>query len=86
MISTNGNPVANQFVVETEDGKYFQSYDKVIAYIDNNGKILLDIKYWNYSRTTGKYRSVFLGESKAETLAKITSGKYPLKDLNKISE
>ena len=79
--------VPNQFVITTEDGKYFQSYDSVIALIPANPlylnkKIVLDERYWDYSTTTGKYRNEFLGETKAETQAKINSGEYVLANLN----
>ena len=74
-------PVANQFIILTSKGKYFQSYDSIIVAIEN-GKITLDENTWNYSRTTGKYRNEFLGETIAETRAKIESGEYELEDLN----
>ena len=48
-----------------------------------NGKITLDSIYWDYSRTTGKYRNMFLGENKAETQSKIDNGTYTLADINK---
>ena len=78
----SGRPVANQFIIYTSEGKYFQSYDSVIALRDNNGKITLDDYYWDYSRTTSKYRNEFLGESIADTRDKIKSGKYKLANLN----
>jgi hypothetical protein len=74
--------VANQFIIYTNEGRYFQSYDSIIALRNNNGKITLDEYYWNYSRTTGKYRNEFLGEYIEETRAKIESGEYELEDLN----
>ena len=77
-----GNPVANQFIIYTPDGNYFQSYNSVIAFRANDGKITLDKYYWNYSRTTSKYRNEFLGEYIADTRAKIESGEYELADLN----
>ena len=77
-----GNPVANQFIIYTPEGNYFQSYDSVIAFRANDGKITLDKYYWNYSRTTSKYRNEFLGEYIADTRAKIESGEYELADLN----
>jgi len=80
--NSSGNPVANQFVIYTDEGTYFQSYDSVIAFRDNNRKIILDSYYWNYSRTTSKYRNQFLGEGTANTKAKIESGEYKLEDLN----
>ena len=63
----------------------FQSYDSIIAKKITWGdttEIILDEKYWDYSTTTGKYRNMFLGETKAETLAKIKSGVYQLANLN----
>ena len=72
----------NQYIINTNNGTYFQSYDSLIVFIDNNGKVTLDIKLWNYSTTTGKYRNLFLNETKKETLAKINSGEYKLDDLN----
>jgi len=80
--SRSGNPVANQFIIYTDEGTYFQSYDSVIAFRDNNRKITLDDYYWDYSRTTGKYRNEFLGECIADTRAKIELGVYKLADLN----
>lgn len=80
--SAKGNKIANQFIITTEDGQYFQSYDSVIAFIPNNGKTQLDRKTWNYSRTTAKYRSLFLGESTKVTENKIDDGVYELVDLN----
>ena len=74
-------PVANQFIIYTNKGKYFQSYDSIIVAIED-GKITLDENTWNYSRTTSKYRNEFLGERIAETRAKIESGEYELEDLN----
>ncbi len=80
--NSSGRPVANQFIIYTDEGTYFQSYDSVIAFRDNNRKITLDDYYWDYSRTTGKYRNEFLGEGIADTRAKIELGVYKLADLN----
>ena len=84
MSSPNGNKVSNQFVIENEDCDIFQSYGTIIAkkYFDGSGKVLLDESKWDYSRTTGKYRNIFLGEVKSETLKKIKSGEYILTNLN----
>jgi len=84
MTSSNGNDVPNQFIIKTKDGIYFQSYDSIIVFIRNKDrKIFLDKNYWDYSKTTGKYRNLFLGEIKKETEEKIKAGIYKLKDLNK---
>lgn len=82
LLSCRGNRIANQFEARTDSGVFFQSYESVIVFIPNDGKTQLDKTYWNYSRTTGKYRNIFLGETKQETLKKIDSGEYLLTDLN----
>jgi len=90
MQSNKGNDVPNQFIIRTDTPQgfetYFQSYASVIVLkrrrADNAPEIYLDSYYWDYSRTTGKYRNQFLGESKAETQKKIDSGEYILTDLN----
>jgi len=76
--------VANQFLItdSTEGVTYFQSYKATIAAIHHNGDVELDEKYWNWSRTTSKYRSEFLGESTEVTRKKINDGTYKLVNLN----
>lgn len=74
--------VKNQFVITSNEGKYFQSYESVIVFIPNDGKVQLDQKYWDYSKTTGKYRNQFLNEDKKATQQKIDSGEYILTNLN----
>jgi hypothetical protein len=81
MLGNSGRPVANQFRIVTPNGVYFQSYNTLIA-VRHFGKVFLDKDSWDYSRTTGKYRNMFLGETKKETEAKIKSGEYELVDLN----
>ena len=94
MTSSSGNKVANQFII-TDHGRralgnfisreVFQSYDSVIAIKTvwpDETKIELDVNKWDCSTTTDKYRNIFLGEIKAETLKKIKSGEYILADLN----
>ena len=82
MTSKKGNKIANQFVIYTDTGSIFQSYNSSIVKIDS-GKTYLDKNTWDYSKTTGKYRNIFLNESKKDTEAKIKSGQYILTDLNK---
>lgn len=74
--------VKNQFIVRTPDGTFFQSYDSLIVGKMNDGRVLIDAKYWDYSKTTGKYRNQFLGETKAETEKNIKAGVYTLTNLN----
>lgn len=82
MKSYLGNAIPNQFIIETDDGIYFQSYNSIIAF-KRNGRVFLDDNYWGYSVTTGKYRNIFLNETKKETEKKIKMGVYQLVDLNK---
>ena len=77
-----GNPVANQFEIYTDKGVYFQSYRSIIAFKPYNGKTQLDKNYWDYSRTTSKYRNEFLNEYTEETRHKIKEGEYILTNLN----
>ena len=81
MKSNSGRSVANQFEIETDDATYLQSYDSIIAK-RMIGVVYLDEYYWDYSVTTGRYRNMFLGETKKETQAKIDSGEYILTNLN----
>jgi len=84
--ATSGRDIPNQFIITTEDREIFQSYDSIIAVkinMDNEKDyIMLDKTYWDYSRTTGKYRNQFLGEDIKTTRNKIKSGEYRLADLN----
>ena len=73
----------NQFLLYADDGIYFQSYNSIIALKPRSGKIQLDEYYWNYSKTTGKYRNLFLVEDRKETERKIKAGIYVLTNLNK---
>ena len=84
MINNNGNKVANQFTIMDGFIEYFQSYESIIVKVDftKQKKIYLDEYYWDYSRTTGKYRNIFLGETKRETEKKIKTGEYILTNLN----
>lgn len=84
--NSSGREVANQFIITDDNGAvFFQSYNSIIAkkeYKDGHRVITLDEYYWDYSKTTGKYRNQFLGETKKETETKIESGVYTLADLN----
>ena len=83
MTSNNsGREIANQFIIKTDKGVYFQSYRSMIVFKPYGGKTQLDSYCWDYSVTTGKYRNQFLGETKKETQVKIDNGTYELVDLN----
>ena len=81
MESSNGNIIPNQFEIQTDEGEYFQSYNCTIVAVIK-GKTFLDKTHWDYSKTTGKYRNIFLDENIKETREKIKSGEYTLIDLN----
>ena len=82
MRSSNGNRIANQFIITDANGDiWFQSYQSMIAVKRADG-ITLDSEAWDYSTTTGKYRNLFLRETKPETVRKIKTGIYTLADLN----
>lgn len=72
----------NQLVIETENGKFFQSYDTIICRIDESGNVFLDSEKYDYSKTTAKYRNIFLGEDTKTTEKKIKEGIYKLTNLN----
>tara|TARA_R100000315_G_scaffold7927_1_gene2576 strand:+ start:185 stop:466 length:282 start_codon:yes stop_codon:yes gene_type:complete len=80
--SSSGRDIANQFIITDKDRTIFQSYDSIIAIKWNDGDVFLDKTYWDYSRTTGKYRNQFLGEDIKTTRKKIKSKEYRLVDLN----
>ena len=82
MYGKSGREIPNQFIINTDQGTYFQSYKSIIAFRNNDNKVTLDEYYWNYSRTTGKYRNEFLGEYIEETRNKIKEGEYKLMNLN----
>ena len=79
--NTRGKSVPNQFIINFDNKEYFKSYDSMIVKIEN-GRVYLDETYWDYSKTTSKYRNQFLGDTTKETQRKIKSGEYILTDLN----
>lgn len=80
-VTNRGNAAANQFIIEDGLKTIFQSYNSIIA-VKEKGEVTLDKHRWDYSNTTGKYRNMFLGETKAETERKIKEGIYKLACLN----
>jgi len=81
----SGRKVANQFILFTNEATFFKSYNSIIVkttFEDGERVIYLDEYYWNYSKTTSKYRNLFLGENSRETEQKIKIGKYKLTNLN----
>ena len=94
MVNSSGRAIPNQFIL-TDEGRgalgnfikreVFQSYNsRIIEKIvwPDKTEFRIDENYWDYSKTTGKYRNQFLGETKKETEKKIKAGIYVLADLN----
>ena len=76
-------PVANQFIIFSGNYEYFQSYDSLIAKKNiRTGKLIFDDYYWNYSRTTSKYRNQFTGLTTKETEKAIKDKEIKFKNLN----
>jgi hypothetical protein len=83
--NSKGNKIANQFLINTPDYKMFRSYNSnIVKTTFENGQrvVYLDSYYYNYSKTTSKYRNLYLGESTKEIEAKIKAGIYKLTNLN----
>ena len=81
LLSSSGNKVANQFVIETNDEIYFQSYKSIIALV-TNGKIYLDPVFYKYSKTTSKYLNRFLNMNSKEVQDGLKNGTIQFKNLN----
>ena len=60
LINDKNNGAKNQFVVVTDKGTYFQSYDTIIAFVPNEGKSIVLSEDWEYSKTTSKHLYIFL--------------------------
>jgi len=83
MESNNGTTVPNQFIIETKNFFYFQSYNTIIAKENRKThELTLDRDKWDYSRTTAKYRNIFTGLTTKETEAKIKDKTIKLANLN----
>lgn len=83
LTSNKGNKIPNQISIETDKEILFKSYNSIIVKIDKEtNKTYLCTIFWNYSKTTSKYRNIFLGEDKKTTEQKIKDGIYLLTYLN----
>ena len=82
MKGRTGKAIPNQFVITTDDATYFQSYNTVIAKLSQGQTVLSPS--WDYSKTTGKYRNIFLQETRQETERKIKDGTYKIAELGKV--
>lgn len=63
MINNKGNGAMNQFIIYGDNGEVtFQSYESMIATVDENNKTLLVGDDYNYSATTSKHRKIFFND------------------------
>jgi hypothetical protein len=82
MLNSNGNAVKNQFVIIEDDGSVvFQSYKTRIARIAKDGTVVLDPEH-DCSKTTARYRNLFLKQTSAQVWACIKDGTYKIEELN----
>ena len=83
MKGRTNKPIDNQYIITTNEYDWFQSYNTVIVKIDKIAdRVYLDKNYWDYSRTTSKYRNEFLNLDTKSIQAKIGTGEFILDDLN----
>jgi len=75
------NLAPNQIVVRNSENVFFNSYGTNIVKIED-GKMFLDEKFYNYSKTTTKYRNQFLGLTTKEVEKNIKNGIFLLINLN----
>ena len=57
---STGNPVSNQFVIDSDRYSFFQSYSSLVAAYDKNERSITLGQAWNYSKTTLKYLKMWL--------------------------
>lgn len=76
-----GREVPNQFVIRDNGTEWFQSYKSIIGKREG-GIIYLDEYYWDYSRTTSKYRNLWLGRTSQDVKREINKGEIKLVNLN----
>ena len=59
----SGRKVANQFEINADEKRIFQSYDSTIVEIDYGNRIIAIGEDYDYSMTTGKYRNQFFADN-----------------------
>jgi len=76
-----GENSKSHHLIVTPTGKFMRSYETLIAFISNEGEVVLNTVY-DQSNTTNFYRCQFLGERVNETRKKLKSGEYAQTELN----
>lgn len=73
LINSNGNAVANQFVITDGTDINFQSYDSMVVSIRKGGlgfdRVVVFGRDWDYSRTTMRHVANFLRTYGLDVLA-----------------
>lgn len=70
MLSSRGNKVANQFIIEYDRFTAYQSYSTLIAVYDHENDTLYQDENF-YSRTTSKYLNMFIEQYQPLTISKV---------------
>ena len=85
LINSNGNAAANQLVITSKVNTKFQSYNSIIASVNNKTKVVTLDPLWCYSQTTLKHLKTFLSinDSKATIIKDIERKHYKVRNLNK---
>ena len=90
MTSRSGNVVPNQTILSDMTGKTFVSYGSKIVYQSKDRasdglplEIIVDENYWDYSRTTGKYRNEFMNMGVQDVRDHIKEGRIQVGNLNR---
>jgi hypothetical protein len=90
MTSRSGNVVPNQTILSDMTGKTFVSYGSKIVYQSKDRgsdglplEIIVDEHYWDYSRTTGKYRNEFMNMGVQDVRNYIKECRIKLGNLNR---
>lgn len=78
LINNKGNYAANQFVITANGATYFQSYNSVVAKIQN-GNVYVSTN-WDYSRTTLKHLYIFLAQQGYSHLCSAKDMRKAIKD------
>jgi hypothetical protein len=81
LINNNGNPAVNQFVITDGNKEIFQSYETKIAVVER-GKIIIDTRAMDYSKTTSKHLYMFLGMDRKRIESGVKDGEILVQELN----
>ena len=79
----NGKPQNHAQIVHGVEGykSVLLSYNNPVAAITTSGGIVLDLVYWNYSKTNERYRNAYLNMTTEEVKAAIQAKKITFKQL-----